>query len=175
MGGKANLLGRKFGALTVVAAIRMTKSGMLWRCVCACGGGERVFVTSALKSIANPGCKACEPERRGAIHRVHGEAGRGRLSEKKSKLYMVWKGMLSRCRDPGNTSYRYYGSRGVSVCEEWQDFPSFRSWALANGYVPGLSIDRFDPRLDYHPANCEFVTRSENSRRNAAWRRQWKI
>ena len=76
--------------------------------------------------------------------------------------------MHSRCRDRGNTSYGYYGAKGIRVCTEWGDFAMFEAWALAQGYVPGMSIDRLDTSGDYAPSNCEIVTRSENSRRRCA-------
>jgi hypothetical protein len=70
--------------------------------------------------------------------------------------------MLSRCRDEKNI---HYGAKGITVCPRWQDFPAFRAWAHENGYANGLSIDRMNPNKGYSPDNCEWVTRSENSRR----------
>lgn len=79
--------------------------------------------------------------------------------------------MRSRCRDKGNTSYKFYGAKGVKVSEEWATFAAFKEWALASGYSQGLSIDRLDPSGDYAPSNCEWVTKSENSKRMLAHRR----
>lgn len=78
--------------------------------------------------------------------------------------------MHSRCRDKGNTSWQWYGGKGISVCDEWGEFTGFKDWSLANGYSEGLSIDRIDPSAGYSPCNCEFVTRSENTRRMLAMR-----
>ena len=158
-----DLVGREFGNLRVVFRGITTPSGVLWGCDCKCGRGYRNLTISRLRRTDNPGCKACETERRAAAKVTHGASANG----EKTKLYQVWKGMLARCRDPGNTSYKYYGGKGIRVCFEWQSFEPFRDWALANGYVPGLSIDRRESWLDYAPENCEWVTRSENSRRLA--------
>lgn len=80
----------------------------------------------------------------------------------KTRLYNIWKGMTKRCRDTTNPNY---GAKGIRVCDEWLDFKPFRRWAHDNGYANGLSIDRMNPNKGYYPGNCEWVTRSENSRR----------
>ena len=77
----------------------------------------------------------------------------------KTRLYGVWKGMKSRCYNEGHTSYKYYGGKGIKVCEQWEhDFMAFRTWSLNNGYKEGLSIDRIDSNKDYGPDNCRWVT-----------------
>lgn len=66
--------------------------------------------------------------------------------------------MKSRCHYPGDTGYKYYGGRGICVCEEWDNsFESFRDWALSNGYDDTLSLDRKDCNGDYCPENCHWI------------------
>src|SRR5579863_1443639 len=160
---RIDLIGLRFGRLCVKALVRVTPSGSLWHCECDCGGSCEA-TTSRLKRTPNVGCKSCETERRAAVQSKHGES-RGNSNGGKTKLYMIWKGMHSRCRDPGNTSWKYYGGKGITVCTEWATYVPFRDWALANGYKEGLSIERENPQLNYVPANCEWITRGENSRR----------
>ena len=53
--------------------------------------------------------------------------------------------MLPRCCNPNNPKYNYYGGRGITVCQEWQDsFEAFCKWALENGYVFGV----LDPEIE---------------------------
>ena len=165
----AELVGHSFDRLRVVSLVETTRSGRLWECACVCGGSAQKLTTQ-LKRTTNIGCKSCEPISRSFRHLKHGDA-RGSSNGAKTKLYMVWKGMRSRCRDKGNTSYRFYGAKGVKVSEEWATFAAFKEWALASGYSQGLSIDRLDPSGDYAPSNCEWVTKSENSKRMLAHRR----
>jgi hypothetical protein len=153
---RADLVGEHFGRLTVIAMEAVTASGCLWTCRCECGGTSS-RLTSQLRVIKNPGCKDCEPFRRAQVHITHGGAFMGR-----SRLYNVWKGMRARCADAKNA---HYGAKGIKVCREWEEFAVFRFWAHENGYANGLSIDRLDPSKGYSPANCEWVTRDENSRR----------
>lgn len=69
-------------------------------------------------------------------------------------------------------TYEYYGARGISVCEEWNQpdsYPAFKNWAINNGYKEGLTIDRIDVNGNYEPSNCRWVTQevqNENKRGN---------
>jgi hypothetical protein len=79
-------------------------------------------------------------------------------------LYMIWLNMKQRCSNPKNKAYKYYGKQGISVYKEWLEYIIFRDWSLKNGYKEGLSIDRIDNKKGYHPENCRWITRSENSK-----------
>lgn len=87
------------------------------------------------------------------------------------KLYAVWSVMKHRCSAPTAQGWQWYGGRGIRVCEEWQHYLPFRTWALANGYHPdeGLSLDRIDCDGDYSPDNCrwaDLVQQANNKRNN---------
>ena len=161
-GTPLDLIGEKFDRLTVIGKACTTKSGSVWVCLCDCG--EIILkLTSSLrrKNMKHIGCKSCSRNTRArSIVKNYGTR-----NYKKRKLYGIWKGMRSRCRDKGNTSYKYYGGKGIKVCEEWNDYKVFRSWALLNGYKNGMSIDRLDSFRDYEPSNCQILTKSENSKR----------
>jgi hypothetical protein len=78
--------------------------------------------------------------------------------------------MEARCRYKSASGYKYYGGRGIRVCDEWlKDPASFVSWAVENGYRSGLEIDRKDVNGPYAPWNCRFISHVDNSRvrRNA--------
>jgi hypothetical protein len=72
--------------------------------------------------------------------------------------------MKQRCSNPANQDYKNYGGKGITVCVEWLDYGNFRVWAYQNGWKRGLTIDRIDPSLGYFPANCRWLTNSENAR-----------
>jgi hypothetical protein len=83
--------------------------------------------------------------------------------------------MKSRCETSINSSYPHYGGRGISVCDEWQDFNNFCQWMLDHGSAPGLQLDRIDVNGNYEPSNCRLVTptvnhnNKRNNHRFVAW------
>lgn len=56
-----------------------------------------------------------------------------------------------------------YFDRGITVCEEWNDYVKFKVWALNNGFKKELQLDRIDNNKGYYPANCRWTTRKINN------------
>lgn len=81
------------------------------------------------------------------------------------RLRNIWNCMKQRCENPNHTAARWYHNRGIRVCKEWQDYETFRTWAIENGYKDNLTIDRKDPDGNYEPYNCRWITRAENCRK----------
>lgn len=77
----------------------------------------------------------------------------------------IFKGMKSRCYNPNDKAYRWYGEKGIKICDEWINNPKlFEEWALNNGYEDNLTIDRLDENKDYCPENCVWITNIDNSK-----------
>jgi hypothetical protein len=80
----------------------------------------------------------------------------------RTRLYAIWAHMKTRCKRRTSAVFKYYGGRGVSVCEEWSEsFEAFQKWALANGYEDHLELDRRNVDGNYEPSNCRWATRTQ--------------
>lgn len=69
--------------------------------------------------------------------------------------------MKSRCYSKDARKQKYYGSKGIIVCEQWLDFMAFYNWAVLSGWREGLSIERKDNNRDYCPDNCTWIRKNE--------------
>lgn len=150
---KSPEIGTKFGNLTLIGRF----SGKLWICKCDCGGSVERSI-SHIKRAKFSGCLKCLPDRMGPDHKFQDH------NTVNSKLYRLWSGMKRRCSS-NLPQYSLWNGKGIKVCDEWQDSANFIKWSIVNGYADGLSLDRIDSNLNYEPSNCEWVTRSENSKR----------
>jgi hypothetical protein len=75
-------------------------------------------------------------------------------------LYNTWKKMHDRCGNPKAAQYRWYGARGVTVCDRWREFPTFL-FDMGERPTPTHSLDRIDNDKGYQPGNCRWATRAE--------------
>lgn len=105
--------------------------------------------------------------RRNALNAVrHLRHGKSGAKGKRSRAYSSWSNMKNRCLCSTAQDFKYYGGRGIKVCERWLTFDNF----LADMGEPpdGLTLDRIDPDGNYEPKNCRWASRATQSqnRRN---------
>lgn len=165
---KYNLIGNKYGRLTVLklAPKRENSTKRYWICECECGNIIEVRTANLISGHT----KSC-----GCLHKEilkQDRYGNNIDNINKHKIiYSVWNSMRSRCYNPKNKAYKYYGERGIKICDEWQYFPNFKKWACENGYNIGLTIDRIDSNGNYEPNNCRWTTmkKQQNNKRNTKY------
>lgn len=152
-----DVTGNKFGRLTVIGrSERKSPAGALWRCVCECGG-ETVTTSLKLRSGHTTSCGCRKVEACSRMNRKHGMANR-------TPTYRSWKEMRQRCLNPNSDKAKWYGARGIRVCERWNSYENF----LADmGERPaGKTLDRIDPDKGYAPDNCRWATPKEQAETN---------
>lgn len=166
-----NLVGNKYGRLTVVRRLKpeeVETRQYNWLCQCECGNYIKASANK-LKTGHTRSCGCLKKEFSiGDATRTHGM--------RNTRLYNIYASMKRRCSDPNCESYKYYGAKGVSVCNEWlgkHGFEHFYEWAVSAGYDPTkhwteMTIDRIDPYGNYCPQNCRWTdsrTQSLNKRK----------
>lgn len=150
-----NLTGQKFGRLTISGATDKRKNGyIIWRCICSCG--NEVFVsTRHLKNGDSRSCGCLQKEIVAKQMTTHGMWG--------TPIYSVWNGMIQRCENPKDTDYKYYGDRGIKVCERWHTFENF--YADVGDPPEEMTLDRWpDNDGNYEPNNWRWATRSQQNK-----------
>lgn len=73
-----------------------------------------------------------------------------------------WRAMIERCSNPRHIGFKYYGGRGVTVCDRWR--ASFADFLADMGTkpTPRHSIDRYPNAAgNYEPSNCRWATPGE--------------
>ena len=163
---RIDLTGQRFGRLTVESIHGCRNQQILWDCICDCGG-RAVVTTGHLRSGHTRSCGCIQRERARELRLTHGKRG--------EPVYAVWSEMRRRCGASGHKDYKYYGARGIAVCQEWRE--SFEAFYDHVSVLPhygekGRSLDRINNNKNYEPGNVRWATAAEQAqnrrRRNTA-------
>lgn len=145
---KLEVLGKKFGRLTVTGEAERLGMNRQVHVLCECGTKKEVRVAHLTNGITQS-CGCLQKEIAREAKYTHGDTN--------TRLHTIWIAMRHRCSNPNTNGYPDYGGRGIKVCTEWETYENFKIWALANGYKENLSIDRKDVNGNYEPSNCHWA------------------
>lgn len=150
--------GTLFGRWVVLERVEYRETGGRVRpyieCECDCGTVEFVNIRN-LRQGNSKSCGCWHMEKASEANSTHRQSGQ--------RLHRIWKQMRQRCYNPNARSYKWYGAKGITICDEWlASFEAFRDWSLVAGYFDAAEIDRKESSESYCPGNCQWVTKAEN-------------
>lgn len=158
--GRVDMTGQRFGKLVAIRHVGLDKDKKhsLWECKCDCGQ-TTIQPRGALIYGRSVSC-GCVSKTRLALRTKHGHATSGFHSG----THRSWYAMIQRCAYPSHRAWKWYGGRGIKVCDRWLGTQGFINFLSDMGERPkGMTIDRKNVNGDYEPDNCKWATWSEQS------------
>jgi hypothetical protein len=149
-------VGERFGRIVIVSTTVTGKAVVR----CDCGTEKTVSISNVLAGRTKScGCLQREVTARRML--THGMS--------RTREYHIWAKLIQRCEDPNHRAFKYYGGRGITVCERWRS--AFENFNSDMGPRPSsrYSVERKDNSRGYEPSNCVWATAKEqarNTRRN---------
>jgi hypothetical protein len=156
---RLDLKDQEFGNITVKRFDYVDDRGhSCWVCVCKCLPWREFTVQGyQLKrgSIQSCGCINRAGNKGNLIHGlIH------------HYLYSIRKCIIQRCYNTNNDNYKWYGGRGIKLCDKWlNSVEDFVHDILSEiGERPdSMSLDRINNDGNYEPGNLRWATAKEQS------------
>jgi hypothetical protein len=151
----------RFGRLIILEESASVNKVRTFKCKCDCGNEcSRSIKALKKEGISSCGCYQKEFNNSPRLNQRgenHQEVG--------GRLYEIWLGMKKRCYNDKSRAFKWYGAKGIIICDEWKNrFLNFKSWAIENGYAENLTIDRIESTKNYEPSNCRWILQEEQNR-----------
>jgi hypothetical protein len=150
---KVDMIGKRFGRLTVIAEGEKHHRKCTWVCQCDCGNITAPIDGHNLRRGATKSCGCLKLEKLIERSTSHGKSH--------SWIYRVYAGMKNRCYNPQDKHFCRWGGRGITVCDEWKNsFQAFYDYVsqLPHFGEKGYSLDRINNDGNYEPGNVRWAT-----------------
>ena len=151
---RLDITGHKINSWAITGFAYTKNAKSYWQCMCSCGV-KKIVLGSNITSNKSRDCGHTKHEK---LSKRNKENSPAKITHGQSSTptYTSWVNMLSRCNNPNYPQYKYWGGRGINVCEKWHKFENF---IKDMGEKPeGRSIDRIDNDGNYCKENCHWAT-----------------
>jgi len=155
LGQVARLTGQRFGALVVLGRSGNKGKYAAWLCRCDCGT-QTVVSGQHLRRGKRKSCGVNG-------HRWKRDRAEPGITIQYPSEYQSWKSMHARCLDQKHKRYKYYGGRGITICDRWKEFKNFML-DMGRKPDPKFTIERNDVNGNYEPGNCKWISRKDQGR-----------
>ena len=150
------LINQRFGRLIVLKVYRIQnpnrKNRSMAMCSCECDCGNiKEYEISKITSHNTKSCGCLQKDRASESNSKHGQS--------KTPTHKSWTQMFTRCYNKNDPAYKYYGEKGIEVCDRWKDFNNFFN-DMGERPSKNYSLDRIDVKGDYEPSNCRWVVQT---------------
>lgn len=119
---------------------------------CKCGKLQWVLKYD-LRTGKTTRCKSCKTSENNTTHGLS-------FVGKYHPLYNTWRDMWQRCTSDKSSSYKYYGARGIKVCDRWRN-PLLFIEDMGEKPTPNHTLERINNDGNYEPSNCKWATWKE--------------
>lgn len=156
MSAKLDLVGKKFGKITVISFNSVKNYSTFFNCRCDCGNNKIMkgsYLTPGI--VQSCGClRKITAKLMGTTTKKHGKST--------TRTYACWAAMKSRCTYEKHPQYNRYGGRGITICDKWLIFENF--YDDMGDKPKTLSIERRDNNKGYYKENCYWGTKKQQQR-----------
>lgn len=167
-----DLTGERFGRLTVIKkSDRDSSNKILWECKCDCGTITKARTNSLTSGhTSSCGCFNKEISSKKAIEMsgekhpnfTHGHTTKA--NDFYSRTYKSWRAMKARCLNQNHKHYKFYGGKGIKICDRWLGKYGFDNFLKDMGERPvGKTLDRIESNGNYERSNCRWATPKEQA------------
>lgn len=154
MTNKIEIIGSRFGRLIPTETSTKTNKNKQLYFVCTCDCGDTAVVN--FYKLVSGHTKSC-----GCISReIAKHLSVPKHGKNNTKIYRVWLRMKSRCYNPKDKAYKWYGERGLNVSDSWKDFANFYN-DMGDKPTSSHTLERINNSQGYSKENCKWATVQE--------------